>query len=383
MRMAWRRIRSRIRYSSRGLTRIAWGVHHGLLAAAGVWLAAAPVPAEGAQFRSRPTVRIVATGGTIANHPAGRLTARELASLIPAAERHAAIETEQFANLPSSSLTVGHWLELAQRLNRLFATRSDLTGIVVTSGTDTLEETAYFLHLTVRTDRPLVVVGAMRAPDTPGYDGAANLLDGIRAAAAPASRGRGVVVVINGEIHAARDVRKADAQRMDSFESGRRGLLGVVDADRIEYFRRPVRRHTRRTEFDVSRLDRLPRVALLTSYVGASGDLVRAARDLGARGIVIAGAGAGATTPAQADAIDEVIDDDVAVVITTRTGGGRVPARIRRPGGARVGPAASSSGSYQRVSGEDLSPLKARVLLMLALTRTRDGAEIQRIFTAY
>ena len=359
------------------------GVRRSLPAAVAVWLAAAPIPAEGAQFRPRPTVRIVATGGTIANHPTGRLTAAELASLIPDAERYAEIETEQFANLPSSSLTVAHWLDLARRLNRLFATRSDLTGIVVTSGTDTLEETAWFLHLTVKTDRPLVVVGAMRAPATPGYDGAANLLDAIRVAAAPASRDHGAVVVINGEIHAARDVRKAHAQRLDSFDSGRRGLLGVVDADRTEYFRQPVRRHTRRTEFDVSGLDRLPRVVLLTSYVGASGDLVRAARDLGAKGIVIAGAGAGATTPAQTDAIGEVIADDVAVVITTRTGGGRVPARLRRPRTARAAPAARAYGSYLRVSGEDLSPLKARVLLMLALTRTGDAAEIQRIFTAY
>ena len=348
--------------------------------AAGIWLAAAPVVAECAQFAARPVVRIVATGGTIANHPAGRLTANELAALIPAAGRYATIETEQFANLPSSSLTVAHWLDLAQRLNRLFATRSDLDGVVVTSGTDTLEETAYFLHLTVRTRRSLVVVGAMRRPATPGYDGAANLRDAVRVAAAPASRDRGAVVVVNGEIHGARDVRKGHAQRLDSFDSGRRGVLGVVDADRIEYFRRPGRRHTQRTEFDVAGLARLPRVALLASYVGASGDLVRAARDLGAEGIVIAAAGAGSTTPRQGDAIDEVIAAGVVVVTATRTGGGRVPARIR-PGRARR--RAESPSGLQLVSGEDLSPVKARVLLMLALTQTRDAAEIQRLFTVY
>ena len=123
---------------------MAMGVRRLLLAAAGTWLAAAPVAADCAQFRPRPTVRIVATGGTIANHPAGRLTANELAALVPTAERYAAIETEQFANLSSSALTVAHWLRLAQRLNSLFATRSELAGVVVTSGTDTLEETAYF-----------------------------------------------------------------------------------------------------------------------------------------------------------------------------------------------------------------------------------------------
>ena len=370
----------RIRYSNRGLTRIAMRVRHSLLVTAGVWLAAGSAVAESAQFQPRPTVRIVATGGTIANHPAGRLTAADLAALVPAAERYATIETEQFANLPSSSLTVAHWLDLAQRLGRLLATRRDLAGVVVTSGTDTLEETAYFLHLTVRTSRPLVVVGAMRPPDAPGYDGTANLLDAVRVAAAPASRNRGAVVVINGEIHGARDVRKAHAQRLDSFDSGRRGVLGVVDTDRVEYFRRPGRRHTRRTEFNVSGLTRLPRVMLLASYVGASGDLVRAARDLGAAGIVIAGSGAGATTPPQADAMEEVVADGVAIVTATRTGGGRVPARIRR---ARARSPGASGNAPHIVSGEDLSPVKARVLLMLALTRTRDGTEIQRMFTEY
>ena len=377
MRMAARRIR----YSNRGLIAIAMGVSRPLLAAVGIWLAAAPAAVEGGQFRPRPTVRIVATGGTIANHPAGRLTADELAGLVPAAARYADIETEQLANLPSSSLTVAHWLELAQRLNQLYETRSELGGVVVTSGTDTLEETAYFLHLTVRTSRPVVVVGAMRAPATPGYDGAANLRDAIRVAAAPATRGRGVVVVLNGEIHAARDVRKAHAQRLDSFDSGRHGVLGVVDADRVEYFRRPVRRHTRRTEFDVSGLERLPRVVLLSSYVGASGDLIRAAHQLGAEGIVIAAAGAGATTPAQAEALEEVAAEGVVVVIATRTGGGRVPARGRRLGTARA--PGESRNRRQHVSGEDLSPVKARVLLMLALTMPRDGAAVQRIFTVY
>ena len=150
---------------------------------------------------------------------------------------------------------------------------------------------------------------------------------------------------------------------------------------RIEYYRRPARRHTRRSEFDVAGLDRLPRVVLLTSYVGASGDLIRAARDLGADGVVVAAAGAGATTPAQADAIDDIVDDGVVVVVTTRTGGGRVPARLRRFA-APAGPADSSS-ARRRVSGESLSAVKARILLMLALTRTRDGVEVQRMFTMY
>ena len=360
-----------------------------LLTAAGVWLAAAPVldahalagepvqAREPRSIRERPAVRLVTTGGTIANRAGGRLTADELVALIPSLDRHAVVETEQFANLPSSSLTVDQWLALARRLNAHFAERPDLAGIVVTSGTDTLEETAYFLNLTVKSDRPVVVVGAMRMPDDPGYDGAANLLHGVRVAASPASRGRGVVVVLNNQIHAARDARKTHAQRLDSFDSGPHGVLGVVDADRIVYYRRPGRRHTRRTEFDVSALARLPRVDILMSYLGAPGDLITAARERGAEGLVIAAGGAGSTTPSQLDAISALIEDGVVVVVTTRTGAGRVPAR--RPRLDEPDPPFAPN----RVAGEDLSPVKARVLLMLALTKTRDGAEIQRMFSVY
>ena len=155
------------------------------------------------------------------------MTADELVALVPSLDRHALVETEQFANLPSSSLTVDQWLALARRVNAQFAERPGLAGIVVTSGTDTLEETAYFLNLTVKSDRPVVVVGAMRMPGDAGYDGAANLLHGVRVAASPASRDRGVVVVLNNAIHAARDVRKTHAQRLDSFDSGPQGVLGV------------------------------------------------------------------------------------------------------------------------------------------------------------
>ena len=346
-----------------------------------VCLAAAPERAAGGQLRERPTVRLVATGGTIANHPGERLTADELVALVPSLDRFVEVETEQFANLPSSAISVEQWLELAQRLNTLFDERPDLTGIVVTSGTDTLEETAYFLNLTVKSDRPVVVVGSMRTPDEIGYEGAANLLAGFRVAASTASRGRGVMVVLNSQIHGARDVTKTHAQRLDAFDSGSYGSLGVVDADRIVYYRRPTRRHTRRTEFDPAGIDRLPRVDIVMSYLGAAGDLITAARERGAEGLVIAAAGAGATTPSQSKAIRALIDDGVVVVITTRTGAGRIPPR-RRP---RDAAAEEADWRYapNRVSGEDLSPIKARVLLMLALTRTTDGAEIQRMFMVY
>src|SRR3954471_19237289 len=177
-------------------------------AAAAQAVAAAPArPAADAPSPSTlPRVRLVATGGTISNKNGGRLTAEELVAAMPGIERYVRPESEQFANTSSSALSLKQWLELARRINALVAEDPDLAGVVVTSGTDTLEETAYFLNLTVRTTKPVVVVGSMRNPSTLGYEGAANLLEGFRVAASPEARGKGVLVVLNDEINAARDV---------------------------------------------------------------------------------------------------------------------------------------------------------------------------------
>ena len=317
-----------------------------------------------------PKVRLIATGGTISNRSGGRLSADDLLRLIPNLDRYARAEAEQFANVASSSLTLQQWLELARRINTLFRDDTELAGVVVTSGTDTLEEVAYFLNLTVRTDKPVVVVGAMRNPSTLGYEGPANLLEGIRVAADPFSRGRGVLVVLNDEINAAREVTKTDALRLHTFQSRGYGVLGVVDSDRVVYYRDVVKRHTRNTEFDVSAIERLPRVDIVMVYQDASGDIIKALADAGAAGIVIASAGAGALSGTQDEGVRYAVSKDVVVVITTRTGSGRIAA-------------GRSSNRGARIQGEDLQPLKARVLLMLALAHTKDSAEIQRMFTEY
>ncbi len=335
----------------------------------------------GEQIVEPPVVRLIATGGTIANHPNGRLTADELVALVPSLSRLVSVETEQFTNIPSSAISLDHWLELSTRLNSILDERPDLNGIVVTTGTDTLEETAYFLNLTVKTDRPVVVVGAMRTPDEIGYDGSANLIDGFRVAAATASRGRGVLVVLNEQIHGARDVTKTHAQRLDTFNSGIYGPMGSVEPDRIIYYRRPMRRHTRRTEFDPATIARLPQVDIVMSYLGATGNLITAAHQNGAKGLIIAGAGAGATTPGQSNALQKVIDAGLKVVITTRTGAGRIPAR--RSVNSSDGNRSSWRYANNRISGNDLSPIKARVLLMLALSKTSDSMEIKRMFRVY
>lgn len=351
------------------------------IVAAALYLIAANECYAGEQLNEPPAVRLIATGGTISNHQNGRLTADELVALVPSLSRFVSVETEQFTNIPSSAISLDHWLELSNRLNTILDERPDLHGIVVTTGTDTLEETAYFLNLTVKSDRPIVVVGAMRTPDEVGYDGSANLLDGFKVAAAEASRGRGVLVVLNEQIHGARNVTKNHAQRLDAFGSGVYGPMGSVGSDRIVYHRRPMRRHTRRTEFDPSTIDHLPRVDIVMSYLGATGNLITAAHQSGAKGLIIAAAGAGATTPGQSDALQKVIDAGLTVVITTRTGSGRIP--TRRSLNVSNGDRPSWRYAINRVSGNDLSPIKARVLLMLALSQTSDSTEIQRMFRVY
>jgi len=316
-----------------------------------------------------PRVRLVATGGTISSRAGARLTADDLLGLVPDVRRFARPESEQFSNTASSDLRLTQWLALARRLNELFSTEKDLGGIVVTSGTDTLEELAYFLHLTVRDARPVVIVGSMRNPSTVGYEGAANLLEAFRTAASPDARGHGVLVVLNDEINSAREVTKTDALRLHTFQSRATGVLGVVDSDRVVFYRSVVKRHTARSEFDVSKMTELPRVDVLLVYQDAPGDLIKAAVDLGARGLVVAAAGAGATSGTQSDGLAYAVGKGVTVVATTRTGSGRISG-ARRFGAAFIG-------------GEDLAPIKARILLMLALATTRDPAEIQRMFLEY
>jgi L-asparaginase len=331
-----------------------------------------------------PHVHFVATGGTISNKEGGRLTAEELAKNIPGVERYARVTHEQFANVASSELSLAQWVGLSKRINEVFASDQDLAGIVVTSGTDTLEETAFFLHLTVRDPRPVVVVGSMRNPSTIGYEGAANLLEGVRVAAEPASRNKGVLVVLNDEINSARNVTKTDALRLQTFRSREYGQLGVVDRDRVVYFSEITQRHNERVEFDISKVTELPRVDIIMVYQGATADLIKAAVDNGAKGIVIAVAGAGATSGNQNEGLNYAASKGVFIVTSTRTGSGRIAPPQQRGDASNT----QLNADQQRrrrftIAGEDHTPIKARVLLMVALTKTTDRNELQRIFSEY
>jgi L-asparaginase len=229
------------------------------------------------------------------------------------------------------------------------------------------------------------VVGSMRNPSTLGYEGAANLLEGIRVAADPAARDKGALVVLNDEINSARDVTKTDALRLQTFRSREYGQLGVVDRDRVHFARSIVQRHTSHSEFDVSGIKELPRVDVILTYQGAPGDLIKAAVDAGAKGIVLATAGAGATSGTQGEGIDYAAEKGVFVVTGTRTGGGRI-APPRPSANQNTNQNASPAQQRRRafsISAEDHAPLKARILLMLALTKTQDRNQIQRIFSEY
>ena len=335
-----------------------------------------------------PRVHFVATGGTISNKAGGRLTSEELSKSMPGVERYARLTHEQFTNVASSELTLAQWLALSKRVNEVFASDKELAGIVVTSGTDTLEETAFFLHLTVRDARPVVVVGSMRNPSTVGYEGAANLLEGVRVAADPGSRNKGALVVLNDEINSARNVTKSDALRLQTFRSRDYGQLGVVDRDRVVYFNQITQRHNEQIEFDITNVTELPRVDVIMVYQGAPGDLIKAAVDNGAKGIVIAVAGAGATSGTQNDGLAYAASKGVFIVNSTRTGSGRI-APPQRPegvggGGNNVQPTPEQQRRRQfTIAGEDHTPIKARVLLMVALTKTTKRDELQRIFSEY
>jgi len=361
----------------------------GLLVLAGISLAGWPIT-TGAQVAAPPTAQqpqppaatapapplpkvvLFATGGTISNKVGGRLTVDELIASLTNLPRYVRAEGVQFDNTSSSAMTLVQWLDLSRQINARLRADKDLAGVVVTSGTDTLEELAYFLHLTVRDERPVVVVGSMRNPSTLGYEGAANLEDGFRAAADSQSRGMGTVVVLNDEINGAREVTKTDALNLNTFQTRAFGILGVVDPSGVAYYRKPTRRHSAHSEFDVEAIKALPRVDVVMTYQGATGDVVKAMVDLGAKGIVMGTAGAGALSGDQGTGTRYATEKSVWTVTTTRAGTGR----IAPPGPGR-------GGTNFRLAGDNLTPIKARVLLMLALATSSDGVELQRMFREY
>lgn len=296
-----------------------------------------------------------------------RLTDDELLARIPEVHELASVSVVPYGKLESPAIKVSDWFALGRRIEAVLD-GGQADGVVVVHGTNTLEETAFFLHLTLATDRPVALTGAMRPASAMSGDGDLNLINAIAAVSAPEAAGKGVLVVLNDTIHCARDVTKGNTSRVHAFRERDLGPLGYVDNDRrVMLYRAPVRRHTGATPFSLGLVDELPRVDVVTSYVEADGALIDAAVSAGAQGIVFAGTGAGMGTPSEEAALVRAANAGVAICISSRSGAGRV---ARRPALARRG----------FVAGDDLAPWKARVLLGLALAATTDPEELQHLF---
>ena len=327
--------------------------------------------------QSLPTVAVLSTGGTIASRqdPAKggyvpALSAEDLIAAVPAIRTVARIETQAISNISSSDMTPQIWLQLSTRINELLS-RDGITGVVVTHGTNTLEETAYFLDLTITSLKPVVLVGAQRPASDPDADGPRNLLDAIRVAASQEATGKGVMVVMNGQINAARDVTKTNTSQVETFRSLEFGALGVVDVEAVRFYRSPLRRQTLTADSKTA----LRRVEIVTAYAGADGRAIRSlVRDGDVDGIVVAGLGLGGVPGAVFDAIQEARAKGIPVVVGTRVPTGRV-----FPLSATKGSALSLK-AIGCVLADNLSPQKARVLLMLALAQTRDSEVLQKYF---
>jgi L-asparaginase len=333
-------------------------------------------------MQARRRVALIITGGTIDSvgtdrldmgwylEAGKRLDQGELMARVPELAEVADVTEVPFRRLPSQAITTADWLDLIKTIHDLFAS-DQADGVVITHGTNTLEETAYFLHLTLKTDRPVVLVGAMRPASAVSADGYLNLLNGVRVAADPASQGAGVLVVLNDTIHSARDVTKTATYRVETFQGRDLGPLGYADADgSVVYYHKPARPHTTQTVFDPGEITELPRVDVVVSYIGADGTLIDAAVAAGARGIVSAGTGAGRPTPGEDAALGRAAESGVQVCQGSRVGSGRA---LRSPGIRKRG----------FVAAGNLPPWKARLLLALALSRTSDPDEIQSYFDTY
>ena len=323
-----------------------------------------------AQSAPKGRVLVLTTGGTIASRAVGPMTnGEQLVRAIPELAKYADLQVEEFSRVASSQMTPAHWLRLAKRINAGFRADPGLRGMVITHGTDTMEETAFFLNLTVRDARPVVVVGSMRNSDEVSADGPANLVNGVRVAVTPDAKGHGVLVVMNEDIGDARDVWKTDNRRVDTFRSPEHGFIGVADPDTVLFFRRVMHPHTLASEFDVGAIDSLPTVEVLTDYAGFDSTVMRAVVLRHPRGIVLTSFAGGRLSAGARAALGIAARASIPVVVSSRVPGGRIV-------GAPLG---ELPGALAR----DLPPHKARILLMLALTRTTDLRGIQRIFDRY
>jgi L-asparaginase len=327
-----------------------------------------------------PRIVIIATGGTIAGsadsktsvgYTSGAVTVDALIAAVPTLKDIARITGDQVASIGSQDMCDSVWLRLAGRVNAVLAADS-VDGVVVTHGTDTMEETAYFLQLVVKSKKPVVLTGSMRPSTALSADGPLNIFNAVAIAGDPAAAGRGVLVAANDDIHSARDITKGNTTDVQTFVSPEYGLIGTTLYGKQTYFRGPYRKHTTESEFSVKDVKSMPRVDVIYACADMSPDLIDAAVKMGAKGLVIAGVGDGNMTTPALDALTRAAKAGVVCVRSSRTPSGRTW-RNSEINDDKLG----------LVAAGELNPAKARVLLKLSLMKTKDVAQIQKYFEEY
>jgi L-asparaginase len=322
-----------------------------------------------------PHVVILATGGTIAgtassatelvNYTAGNISVDQLITSVPGLSTYASMSGEQFCNIPSDEMTPAIWLNLSRRVNELLADPA-VDGVVITHGTDTLEETAYFMNLVVQSEKPVVITGSMRPATAISADGPLNLMNAVRLAGDPDAKGRGVLICLNNEINGARDTQKTMTEMVETFRSPDFGLLGYIQDGKPVFYRESTRRHTSASEFNLTGITRLPRVDIVYAYAGMDSTAIDAFSANKTQGIVFASLGNGGYPKIVKGALLNLSAQGIPVVVSSRTGTG-----------------ISVPDDVPLISADTLNPQKARVLLTVALTKTQDHETIRRIFGEY
>lgn len=322
-----------------------------------------------------PVCQIIATGGTIAmkidpvkNAPVPALSGEDLYASVPELAKVTRVRVESLFNIPSGDMDPERWLAIQKSVVKALSS-GEVAGVIITHGTDTLEETAYFLDLTVPGDKPIILVGAQRNASERDLDGPRNLLNASRICVSPQARGKGAMIALNNQINAAREATKTHTSDVETFKSGDFGFIGSVYQDRIVFARAPTRR-----QYVALTGAPLPRVDIITMYAGADGTQLRAAVGAGAKGIVVQALGLGNVNVPLYEAIKEAIGRGVVVVVSTRVPNGRVLPVYGNKGGGQTLKEAGA------LFADNLSPQKARILLMLALQTTTNPTKMQELF---
>jgi L-asparaginase len=330
--------------------------------------------------QNKPNIVILATGGTIAGaaatgtqvgYTSGAVGIDAMVKAVPGIEKLANIKGEQISNVGSQDISFDIMLKLAKRINELLAT-PQVDGIVVTHGTDTMEETAYFLNLTVKSDKPVVLVGSMRPSTAVSADGPLNLYNAVGVAADPKAKGRGVLVVMNDQIHAAHSLTKTSTTAIQTFMSPLRGLVGVSAYGKNDWYNNPPWKHTSQSEFDVSNVTKLPRVDIVFADADMQPDLIDCSVNNGAKGIVIAGVGNGNMNKVSVEAAARAVKKGVVVVRSSRVATGLVDRNVE-----------VNDDEMGFIASDELNPQKSRILLSLALLKNVQPAQIQEMFRTY